>query len=102
VTGSIAQLILIAALSSSAIAADQEIYFVVGSDGHVSIDCIGTVPTDFALIKKRLEDYKRAEPLASVDFVVMHGAPLALVRKYRELVVSRGFRFGKSRSGSCN
>lgn len=93
---------LIAALSASAIAADQAIYFVINRDWHVSIDCMGTVPTDFALVKERLEELKRADPQAAVDFVAIDGAPAALVSKYRELVVSEGFRFGKSRTGPCN
>jgi hypothetical protein len=98
----IAPLAVTAALSASAGAADQAIHFVIDRDGRISIDCMGTVPTNFSLIKERLEELKRADPQAPVDFVAIGDAPAALVSKYRELVVSEGFRFGKARSGPCN
>ena len=49
----IAPVVLMVALNSTAVASDHAIRFVIDRDGSVSIDCMGTVPTVFSLVKKR-------------------------------------------------
>lgn len=98
----VASLALMAVIISPAIASDSTILFRVERNGHVFIDCIGVVYTDVASVKTRLEELKRWNSRAPVDFMVEDGAPAALARKYRNLVVSEGFRFGKSNGGPCN
>jgi|GEM_PF-5001798 hypothetical protein len=96
----LARFALMAAISNPAYASDPAILFHVERNGHVFIDCLGVDYADVASVKTRLEELKRWNPHALVDFFVDDGAPADVASTYRKLVVSEGFRFGKS-SGFC-
>jgi len=93
----IASLALTAALISPAFASDPIILFRVERNGHVFIDCLSADYADTASIKKRLEELKRWNPKTRLEFFSLDGAPTDLVRKYRNLIIGEGFRFGTTR-----
>lgn len=97
-----ASLALLFAISAPACASAITL-FHVERNGHVFIDCIGVDLTDTASVKERLKELKRWNPHdLTVEFWADDGAPADLVSKYRKLVVSEGFRFGRSNRGPCN
>ncbi len=99
----VASFTLMAAICFPAFASDPIILFRVKQNGHVFIDCIGVDYIGMASVKARLEELKRWNARQRVvEFIVEDGAPAALVSKYHMLVVSEGFRFGKSSGGPCN
>lgn len=92
---------LVAAISSPAIASDPIVLFRVERSGHVFMDCVGVDYIGMASVKARLEELKRWNPRMPIDFRVEAGAPADLVSKYRKLIVSERFIFGKA-NGPCN
>ncbi len=93
----VVSLVVTAALISPAFASAPIIPFSVERNGHVFIGCLSADYADTASVKMRLEELKRWNPKARIEFFALDGAPTDLVRKYRKLVIGEGFRFGTTR-----
>src|SRR5580698_10422323 len=83
-------------------AAQHKAYTVmlgIEKDGRVFINCIGGY-SDLETVRHILKEIKQSHPDALPGFTPLDGAPADVVARYRNLVVSEGWQFGKP-GGFC-